>query len=261
MHKYYSKLSFIRNAYFLFSLAFVLGFSACKNTKEIKVDRNDNTEINSATSPDSLILSMIEPYKTELDKKMLDTLNYAEVDLLKGRPESNLGNFVADLSFDIASAVYKPEDNKEIDFCLLNEGGLRVAIAKGPITLGKTYELMPFRNELVVISLTYEKTMELFDYLALSGGEPISKASLVIKNGLAENILINDEAPDSTRTYKVLTTDYLARGGDKMYFFEDPINSEIVGVLLRDAIIDYLIAEDAKGNKITSKIEGRIINE
>lgn len=261
MQKQYTTISLIKNGIFFFTLVIFTALSACKNSKTIKVKRNNNVEINNSSSSDSLVSLMINPYKTELDKKMLDTLNFSEVDLLKGRPESTLGNFVADLSFEIASSVYKPTDDKAIDFCLLNEGGLRVAVAKGPITLGAIYEVMPFRNELVVITMSYEKTMELFDYLALSGGEPISKASMHIKDNKAEDILINKQAPDSTRNYKVLTTDYLARGGDKMYFFSDPIQSETIGVLLRDAIIEYVIAEEADGKTITSKIEGRIINE
>lgn len=258
-HHYHNSISYKR--LFLIFIGFLLFTNACKNKKEIKVDRKENVEINSKSSTDSITYSIIKPYKSELDKKMLDTLNFAAVNLLKGRPESNLGNLVADLSYEIASAIYFPEDNKTIDFCLLNEGGLRVAIAKGPITLGMTYEVMPFRNELVVVTMNYEKTIELFDYLAISGGEPISHASLVIKDQMAKEIRINGEVPDSARTYKVLTTDYLARGGDKMYFFSDPIEMEIIGVLLRDAIIEYIIAEEAEGNKITAKIEGRIINE
>lgn len=261
MHKHYYTLSYLKKGTLLYSLIFLIAVSACKNKKAIQANRLNNVEINNSSASDSLVSSMIQPYKTELDKKMLDTLNFAEVDLLKGRPESTLGNFVADLSFEIGTAVYQPEDGKAIDFCLLNEGGLRVAIAKGPITLGTTYEVMPFRNELVVITMSYEKTMELFDYLALSGGEPISKASMVIKDGMAKDILINGQAPDSTRNYKVLTSDYLARGGDKMYFFTEAIQSETIGVLLRDAIIEYIIAEEASGNRISSKIEGRIINE
>jgi hypothetical protein len=117
---------------------------------------------------------------------------------------------------------------------------------------------MPFENELVVITLSYEKTMEIFDYLIATGGEPISHAELVIVNELPFSILIDKEIPDSNLTYKVLTSDYLARGGDKMNFFLDPIDHEKVGIKLRDAIILYLKQKADAGEEITSEIDGRI---
>ena len=60
---------------------------------------------------------------------------------------------------------------------------------------------------------------------------------------------------------KVLTSDYLAGGGDKMNFFLDPIKTERVGIKLRDAIIKYCIQENAKGKQLTGKLDGRITFE
>ena len=84
---------------------------------------------------------------------------------------------------------------------------------------------------------------------------------MVIKIDSPYKILINKEVLDSTRTYKILSSDYLAHGGDDMTFFLDPIKYENVGIKLRDAIIKYFEEEEKKGRSINSKIEGRIINE
>ena len=54
-------------------------------------------------------------------------------------------------------------------------------------------------------------------------------------------------------TIKVLTSDYLANGGDKMWFFKDKIQTK-VEIKLRDAIINY-----CKSHKvISSKLDWRI---
>lgn len=214
--------------------------------------------MNSKSTLNEEITELILPYKTELTEQMSVVLNNSAEDLVKGRPESKLGNFIADLSYQIGTQLYHPEDSIAIDFCILNEGGMRASISKGPITLGKVFELMPFENELVVVTLSYEKTMEIFDYLISTGGEPISQAELVIVNEQAYSILINNETPDSSFSYKVLTSDYLARGGDKMNFFLNPIKYEKVGIKLRDAIILYLNQKAEAGEEITSEIDGRI---
>ena len=57
----------------------------------------------------------------------------------------------------------------------------------------------------------------------------------------------------SNNNVKVLTSDYLANGGDKMSFFTGK-KQELVGVKVRDAIINYCISKDT----ITSKIDNRI---
>ena len=63
----------------------------------------------------------------------------------KGKPETKLGNLVADLSLEIAKRIY--EDS--VNFCLLNFGGLRTSLPKGEITKGKIFELMPLALKLL----------------------------------------------------------------------------------------------------------------
>ncbi len=236
----------------------LLGISSCALKNPLKKGDKENIQINNLSANDTSISKMIVPYKEELAIAMGEVLNVSEVNLVKGRPESNLGNFIADLSYSVCSAIYYNNNNEDIDFCLLNEGGLRASIAKGPITLGNVYELMPFENEMVIITLDYKHIIELFNYLITSGGEPISKASLLIVNNKIESILINGSIPEPDRVYNVLTTDYLARGGDKMNFFLDPVKEEKIGIKLRDAIILYLKEEAIKGNTVNAEIEGRI---
>ncbi|MDG2263613.1 MAG: hypothetical protein P8L19_01015, partial [Flavobacteriales bacterium] len=53
---------------------------------------------------------------------------------------------------------------------------------------------------------------------------------------------------------RVLTSDYLANGGDKMWFFKDKEQIK-VGIKLRDAIIDHC----SKSDTISSKLDNRLI--
>jgi hypothetical protein len=53
---------------------------------------------------------------------------------------------------------------------------------------------------------------------------------------------------------RILTSDYLANGGDKMSFFQGK-EQNLVGEKLRDAILNYCISKDT----ISSKLDNRLI--
>lgn len=207
---------------------------------------------------DSAIDNKITPYKKEIARLMNEVLIVSDVELLKGLPESNLGNFVCDAVLKKGNDHYAPADGKSIQLCLLNNGGLRSQLPKGNITVGKVYELMPFDNELVVLTMTGEKTRQMFEYLVSSGGAPIAGAVVTGKSKKVTGIKIGGEAFDESKTYKVLTSDYLSSGGDKYNFFANPVKIDTLHYLLRDAIIDYMKEENKKGNTIKTEKDGRV---
>ena len=166
----------------------------------------------------------------------------------KGRPESLLGNFVTDLCLNYADA----------HVCVMNTGGLRSTLQKGKITRGDIYTLMPFENELVVLELDLESFKALVDYITKRGGEPFSGMELKtsskgddIEEASKMESYFNLNKGDKI---KVLTSDYLANGGDKMWFFKDKKQIK-VGIKLRDAIIDHC----RKSDTLSSKLDNRLI--
>lgn len=203
---------------------------------------------------------LISPYKEKLEKEMNEVLvlSSEEFPKEKGKSETKLGNLVADLSMEIAQKTY----NGNIDFCLLNFGGLRTSLPKGEITRGKIFELMPFENELVVVSISQDSLNSLINYLNRVGGQPVSGVKVKFSQDNQEvkyKYRKNDKSLNTT--YEILTSDYLANGGDNMTFFLNPISYEKVGIKLRDAIIQYCVEQHAQGKQLNGKIEGRIIYE
>lgn len=203
--------------------------------------------------------ALIEQYRQSLQADMERLLVYSEHVMERGTPEGKLNNFVADLVLEMGHALYQPSDNKPIDFCLLNYGGLRVPLPQGKITYERVFELLPFENEMVVVTLSGEKTKELFQYLAnASAGMPVSGIQLNIQNQTPVSITIQGKEFDIERNYKILTSDYLAEGGDSMDFFLQPLNYELLGMRVRDAIIKHMKNVHARGEKIHSQLDGRI---
>jgi 2',3'-cyclic-nucleotide 2'-phosphodiesterase (5'-nucleotidase family) len=244
-----------------FLLVILLVFQGCREAaKEISVEgkliRLDSLSV---SSTDSLLENIILVYHQQLDEEMNQIIVLSDQVMQKGTPEGLLNNYVADLVFELGTALYKPEDGKEIDFCILNHGGLRVPLPKGEITNARVFELLPFENEMVVITLDGHKTKDLFDYLARSErGMPVSGIRLEIKEQRVKAVKIQGAEFDQTRNYKILTSDYLAGGGDDMEFFLQPVNYEYIGMKVRDAIILHMKKTHERGEKITSALDGRI---
>lgn len=203
--------------------------------------------IDSQIGKDSTITHLIAPFKEELKGKMNTVLAYCPTNLSKERnkPETAIGNFMADLCFTRGNAVFKKETGKNIDFVLLNAGGVRSGIGKGAVTTKSAYEVMPFENNMVVAELSYKNIQLLFTYLAQAKmAHPISKNLRVqIKNNSIKSVTLNNN-PLVDRTYYVLTSDYLQRGGDRMNFFKNPISLTDLHYKIRTAILDELAQID-----------------
>jgi 2',3'-cyclic-nucleotide 2'-phosphodiesterase (5'-nucleotidase family) len=213
---------------------------------------------------DSATDKILQPYKDSLDKLMNIVIGHTALPMAKERdkPETLLGNFVSDICLQrILQSDYKAPDVAGT-LCLFNNGGLRSSLPQGNITRGNIFELMPFDNELVIVTLSGKKTWELIRYVSMSGGQPMAGMKLGIHpDKTPSTILIEEQTFDSTKTYRVITSDYLANGGDKMDFFKAPLKIQTTGILIRNAILDYCIAENAKGNTLTAKLDGRFYYE
>ncbi len=213
---------------------------------------------------DSATHAILLPYKLRLDSQMNQVLGTVEMAMPKetGKTETLLGNWVADICLVKAKQYYRSDDGQQPDICLLNNGGLRTSIPQGPVTRGKIYELMPFDNELVVLTITGKKAKDLFAYIAATGGQPSSGFTMIIKSDKTPGaITIGGQPFDENKNYKVVTSDYLALGGDKMNFFNAPVKNEVVGKKIRDGLIEYCLEQTQKGLPLKSQLDKRIAYE
>ena len=239
----------------------VLLFSICVSCKtsspNLSSINQQSIQMNKEVLSDEEFIKEIEPFKTVLDKEMNTVLIVSENEALKGNPESELGNVVTDMVL-FKAKQYSKDLNKNVDFCMLNNGGLRGTLPKGEINLGKIFELMPFENEIAIVTLTGAKTKQLFDFVAKVGGAPMSGVKFAITDSAAVDIFINDVPFDKAKNYTVATSDYLAYGGDKYNFFKNPVEFIFLKHKLRDSMVEYISEEGKKGNTLKPKKDGRI---
>lgn len=212
-----------------------------------------------SAATDSGMYHEILPYRRQLETEMNRVIGYADMEMpkQKGKTETLLGNFVADLVLKSSAT----RSGAPVNFCLLNNGGLRNSLPQGNITVGNIYELMPFDNELVVLTLRGSTVQKLADYVAAAGGHPVSGLRMEIsEQNKAYPIYIGNTllAADTQSLYTVVTSDYLANGGDNMSFFSEAVNTRPLGYKLRDCILDYIVSEQQAGRHIVSALDGRI---
>lgn len=235
--------------------------AACSAPPRLIKHESNTINIKDSIKEDASVKQLIEPYKQDLETEMNEVLIVSDFVFEKAQPEGALGNLVADIILEKANEQYRPDDFHYADFCLLNNGGLRVSLPQGEISRGKIFELMPFENEIVIVTLSGDKVAELIQYIIAVGGQPLSGLQLKNFNQPTMQALVNGVPFDKTKTYKIATSDYLSSGGDKMDFFKTPLKIETTGYKIRDAIIDYLTNENQKGNSLKPHAGGRITNE
>ena len=183
---------------------------------------------------DSTLLKQLQPYRDTLVQEFSTYVATAPLDLVIRRPGSNLMNWCADA---VLSSQIANKRNSEPVICLLNTGGLRSSFGAGKLTLADFYKLMPFDNRVVWIHLPVSKIAEIEKYLLLSGGEPM--ANCLFKNGKLE---IPSLLPSHEFIW-ILTSDFLANGGDKMNFFLYSEKEE-TNILLREILIETAYKQD-----------------
>lgn len=207
----------------------------------------------SSSKNDDGIEKILAPYKREVDAEMNDVIGNVVRTMKKKRPECELGNWMSDA---MMYAAQKASD-LEIDFAVQNYGGIRVPeIPKGPLTVGKVYELMPFDNFLVIVTVDKATMTAFANRLAESSGWPVSKeVRLVAKGGQLVSLKINDKDWQEKDEYVIALPDYVANGGSDCDFFIDAPR-ESYDLLIRDILIDYL---KNVSSELDYKIEGRTV--
>ncbi|WP_261374509.1 5'-nucleotidase C-terminal domain-containing protein [Dokdonia sp. Hel_I_53] len=156
-----------------------------------------------------------------------------------------VGNMMADAIYEIANPVFQKRAGYPFDAVLLNYGGIRSALNKGPVTTRTAYELMPFENEVVVVELSGKQLNEMFKYLKQGVAHPLSGIQFELNgDGSIKKAQIQGRNIVENETYFIATSDYLKNGGDNMTFFSNPISILSLDYKIRNVLIDYFKKKD-----------------
>lgn len=224
------------------------------NIREIRATRHEVTP-RFDDKYDKRLDDLLAPYKAGVDSIMSPILGQSKTAMTGGRPESLLGNWVAD-----ALVEQSDFDGKgKADLGLANVGGLRNNMPSGIVRQGDIMQISPFQNMLCVLQLKGTELTELFQNIAAVGGEALShEVRLVItKDRELKSATVNGQPVDPDRIYNIVTLDYLAEGNDKMYALKKRIGIRQSELPVRDILMKSI----REHKTIDSHLEGRITVE
>jgi 2',3'-cyclic-nucleotide 2'-phosphodiesterase (5'-nucleotidase family) len=241
-----------RIALFL-SIGSLFIFSSCRSRMNVNHSEKVLYPISAEQPKDSAILAYYLPYKANLDSQMNKVIARSAIEIVKGRPEGPLNNLMADAMFSTGRLNKIP-----FDVAYTNYGGLRIGLPKGNITLNNVFELMPFENLITTVTFSGKNMQQFFDYVAEAGGDPIAGAKFRIKDKKAVDVMIGGQRLDVSKNYVLLTSDYMANGGDGGEIFSKATDRKTFEIKLRDALLNYMELQTKEGKILNPINDGRI---
>ncbi len=191
---------------------------------------------------DAATKAVFETYAKTVDERKGEIIGETSDDLCleripgQGRSKicskSDTAGHGSDITMLVAHAFR--EMSKTGDIAIQNGGGVRIDVPAGPISIGTAYELLPFSNTLVELTMTaaeiHAVLEDALDYALQPDG---STGAYPYAAGLRWNVNLTAAkggrltgieykgpkdaswAPlDTARSYKVITNDYIAAGRD-----------------------------------------------
>ncbi len=189
--------------------------------------------------PDTRVLDAIAPYVERAGelRRRSSGVTVAERLEAEGDRESALGNLLADLIL---------EAGPEGDVAVMNGGGIRASLRAGELTYGDLHRTFPFDNRFATVRMTVADFEALYARMLTSRGSFLSLGGARVRarcegGSLEVDLLRPDGEPwadDATLT--VVTSDFLATGGDRLGLGESAEVTVHGGEVMRDALFDRL---------------------
>jgi 2',3'-cyclic-nucleotide 2'-phosphodiesterase (5'-nucleotidase family) len=187
--------------------------------------------LTNTTKQDPELQAKIKEWRGPFEKFSAEVLGTSQVELDQTKCQQGeclLGDFMSD-----AMLAYRKNNTQNVDFALINAGGVRATIDEGDITRGEVLTSFPFGNAIVQISLTGKQLWEalegIFTGVSVTNKKPVtsfvqvSKGIKIEYNPKAANgtrlisVTIGNKPLENSTTYQIVTLDFIAGGGDNFF--------------------------------------------
>nr|MDE7419693.1 5'-nucleotidase C-terminal domain-containing protein [Muribaculaceae bacterium] len=175
------------------------------------------------SSLDPKIKLFLQPFTDSLETVTKDVIGYADQDLNNDGRTGAFPNWTADFGSWYGNVVLDSlrqidPATPKLDFAIMNVGGIRNSIPKGPVTTGQFLSTFPFSNRYVIMRISGKDIIETMKVAAKKGGEAVSHEMTVVcdSDRNVERVLIDLKDVDPDKMYTVGSIDYVAWGNDDM---------------------------------------------
>lgn len=180
--------------------------------------------------------------------------------------ESSLANLIMEV---LRTAV------PDADFAMINSGGMRADLAPGQLTFGDVFEVLPFDNSVAVLRLSGAELRELLRLGTLGRQGIVQVAGLRMEiddakeplRAAAPDRLVrlsteDGKAIDPKQIYTIVTTDFIASGGDGLLPLIKRVARDRITVRedlkLREIVIAELERRSRESGPLLPRTYGRI---
>ena len=205
--------------------------------------------------PSTEWLARVDTWNENVEPIAQTVIGRAANDLNRTGPESTIGNMMADAIRDAVGA----------DIGMQNSGGMRANLARGEITKGEVYAIMPFDNTIVTVELTGAEVKRALDEAMRRGrvtqvsgmrytfdpDEPVGQRIQAVFEA-------NGAPLDPDKVYTIACNNFMATGGDDYETLANGANKVDTQRLLRGAIEDWIRKHSDANGAITVERDGRI---
>uniref|UniRef100_A0A131Z6S1 5'-nucleotidase n=1 Tax=Rhipicephalus appendiculatus TaxID=34631 RepID=A0A131Z6S1_RHIAP len=235
--------------------------------------------INASVPEDSDVKAIISEYEPKVNAAIAECIGYTKVlleqdDNICRLRECNQGNLLTDAyySYYVDKSPSTPAMWSDVNGAVLNGGTIRSQIQQGNITLGDIMQTAPFGQTIVIVTLYGYELEEMFEHSVANYSYKNRKGAFLQVSGI--RVMYNLTLPPNSRVvsvhilctnctvpvykplekcdvYRVVTTDFVARGGDG---FKKARNVTDSGPLDLDVLKDYIV----KMSPLKTPVEGRI---
>ncbi len=175
-------------------------------------------------------------------------------DLSRRGDQYALGNLIADAQRWAGKA----------DIAVMNNGGIRADLRKGPATYGSLFEVQPFGNQLVRLTVRGSDLRTYLEKLVdgerirvhVSGLEIRYDSSRAPGNRIVSVTTEEGRPINNLATYSIVMSDFMVSGGDGLGLGSAALQSDPLGIVDLDALIAYL---RTRGDRLVPPTEPRIV--
>jgi len=222
--------------------------------------------LTNTTEQDEDLQEQIEEWRIPFEEFAAEVLGTSEVELDQTtcqQQECLLGDFMAD-----AMLAYRKNNTDDVDFALINAGGIRATIDQGDITRGEVLTSFPFGNAIVQVEID-GKTLweslegivtgvnvgngrEVTSFFQVSTGIKVEYNPENANNSKLVSVTIGDEPLNNDTTYQMVTLDFIAGGGDN--FFEP--STDFITLDTQDEVLtSYILSQTPVNIELDGRIE------
>jgi 5''-nucleotidase/2'',3''-cyclic phosphodiesterase and related esterases len=209
---------------------------------------------------DPKLQKYVDRIQTRLNQEMGVVIGQCDAMLSSYDPASPLSNFLTDILLEKAPDYAGDSDFRQCDLSLLNFGGIRSELAAGDVTVGDIFAISPFENYLVFLDIKGRELRKMFNrFEERKKNAPYAGAKVTYHSGHPIQVLVQGKPIDDERTYRVVTLNFIAEGGDNILSGIKYERTHYTQVVFRDFLIREIRNMTQEGRHIVGKLDNRVV--